>query len=180
MLKKTITFKDLDDNLVTEDFYFNLSKAEVAEMELSREGGLSGFLEKIVEAGNGGEIITTFKSIIRSAVGKRSEDGRRFIKNDEVRDDFFQSDAYSELFMELCTDANAGAAFVRGIVPSDMAELAKLPKTEDVQLPEDDQPPWIREDRDPTKQELMRMSKEEMAQAFARRSDRAEKPSTTE
>ena len=110
MLKKTLTYSDLDGNPVTEDFYFSLSKAEIAEMELSYDGGLQTHLKRIVANKDGAAIIGAFKNILTSSVGRRSEDGRRFIKSDEITQEFMQTDAYSELFMELVTDADASAA----------------------------------------------------------------------
>lgn len=182
MLKKTITFQDLDGNSVTEDFYFNLSKAEVAEMELSFEGGFSEHLKRLgsSEKPNGAEIMSTFKNIILKSVGARSDDGRRFIKNDEVRSAFFESDAYSEFFMELCTDAQAAANFVNAIMPSDMqARLASGQPLTDVPLPEPTPalpatetpesaqiPAWKRENRKPTSQELQAMTPDQLREAW--------------
>ena len=118
MLKKTITFVDYDGNERTEDFYFNLTKAEVAEMEMSAEGGLAKMLEKIVVERDSKRIIETFKDLILRSYGEKSPDGRRFIKSQELRDSFEQTEAYSELFMELAMNAEAAAAFVNGIIPS--------------------------------------------------------------
>lgn len=117
MLKKTITYVDYDGNERTETFHFNLTKAEIAEMELSVEGGISKLIEKIVEDQNGKQIIEIFKDIILKSYGEKSPDGKRFVKNQELRDGFSQTEAYSELFMELATDAIAAAAFINGIVP---------------------------------------------------------------
>lgn len=124
MLKKEISFRDLDDNLVTDTFYFNLSKAELAEMELTRRGGFVAFLERIKDTEDQGEIIKTFKEIILATYGVRDEDGRRFIKSQELTDAFMQTDAYSELFMELATNAEASAEFIRKVVPASLAEEA--------------------------------------------------------
>lgn len=118
MLKKTITYVDFDDNNRTEDFYFNLTKAEVTEMEMSTEGGLAKMLEKIVAAQDSKRIIEIFKDLILKAYGEKSPDGKRFIKNQELRDAFAQTEAYSELFMGLAMNAEMAAAFVNGIVPS--------------------------------------------------------------
>ena len=117
MLKKTITYTDYDGVQRTEDFYFNLSKAEIAEMELSTAGGLDKTINRIVAEQDGARIIALFKDLVLKSYGKKSDDGRRFIKNQELRDDFAQTEAYSDLFMELATDADAAAAFVNGIVP---------------------------------------------------------------
>jgi hypothetical protein len=122
MLKKTITYQDFDGNSVTEDFYFHLTKAQIVEMEVSIDGGLSEHLKAIVKSGKGSTIIETFKSLIAAAYGVRSEDGKSFRKNKELTDDFLQSEAYSAFFMELVTSATAGAEFIRGIVPADMRE----------------------------------------------------------
>lgn len=117
MLKKTVTYTDYNGVERTEDFYFNLTKAEITEMELSTEGGLEAMIRKIVAEKNAPAIIKIFKELVLKAYGEKSPDGRRFIKNDEVRDAFSQTEAYSEIFMELATDADAAAAFVNGITP---------------------------------------------------------------
>jgi hypothetical protein len=120
MLKKTITYKDYNGNTRTEDFYFNLSKAELTEMELSREGGLTAQIEKIVSTQDSKKIIEVFKELILTSYGEKAPDGRRFIKNKELIDAFVQTEAYSELFMELAMDSNAAAAFINGIIPTDI------------------------------------------------------------
>ena len=127
MLKKTITYTDYDGVQRTEDFYFNLSKAEIAEMELSTAGGLDKTINRIVAEQDGARIIALFKDLVLKSYGKKSDDGRRFIKNQELRDDFAQTEAYSDLFMELATDADAAAAFVNGIVPDMSGVQAKAP-----------------------------------------------------
>lgn len=121
MLKKTMTYNDLDGNPVTEDFYFNLSKAEIAELELSQTGGLSGQLKQIVDRADGGAIIKAFKEILVMSYGKRSADAKRFMKSKEISDEFLQTEAYSDLFMELVTNPEASVEFVAGIIPADLA-----------------------------------------------------------
>lgn len=141
MLKKTITYKDLDGNDVTEEFYFNLTVAELAEMELHEEAGLSKKLGDIVKGGNNREIIATFKMILETAIGRRSEDGKRFVKDQEARDNFMQTDAYSVLFMELLTNAEAAAQFIVACMPKDLSDklAGKLPEVmATVQLPSED------------------------------------------
>lgn len=122
MLKKSITYKTFDGEEVTEDFYFNYTKAEIAEMELSRKGGLKEHLERIVAAEDGKEIIREFKSIVLGALGQKSADGKRFIKTQEYRDEFESSEAYSVLFMETLTETDAAIEFVNGIVPQDLKD----------------------------------------------------------
>ena len=117
MFKKTITYTDFDGNQRTEDFYFNLSKAEVVEMEMGVTGGLTQMIHKIIAAQDNRQVLETFKSLILKAYGVKSPDGKRFMKNQEYTDAFVQTEAYSDLFMELATNADAAAAFVNGIVP---------------------------------------------------------------
>lgn len=126
MLKKTITFTDYNGVERTEDFYFNLSKAEVMEMELSTTGGLAEMINKIVSAQDTPSIVKVFKDIILKAYGEKSPDGRRFIKSEELSEAFSQTEAYSELYMELSTNAEAAAKFVNEILP-DAPEKASLP-----------------------------------------------------
>lgn len=120
MLKKVMTYTDFDGVERTESFYFNLTKAELTEMELGTEGGLAEKLQRIVDAKDAPVILRTFKELILKAYGQKSDDGRRFVKNERIRDEFAQTQAYSDLFMELSTNADAAAAFVNGIVPSDL------------------------------------------------------------
>lgn len=122
MLKKTITYTDYNDVERTEDFYFNLSKAEIMEMELGVTGGLAETINKIVAAQDSPAIIKLFKDLVLNAYGEKSADGKRFIKNDEIKEAFSQTEAYSILFMELATDAVKASEFVNGIIPKDIAE----------------------------------------------------------
>ena len=125
MLKKTITYMDYNDVERTEDFYFNLSKAEILEMELSTEGGLQRMIEKIVAAQDMPALSKYFKQIILMSYGEKSPDGKRFIKNDKLREEFSQTEAFSQLYVELATDDQMAADFVNGIIPREVAAEAK-------------------------------------------------------
>lgn len=129
MLKKTITYEDYDGNKRTEDFYFNLSKAEIMEMELSVSGGMTQMLNRIVAEQDSEKIIKTFKEIILKAYGEKSPDGKRFIKSEELSTAFSQTEAFSQLFMELATDADAAAKFVNGIIPVATTQSTPAPVT---------------------------------------------------
>lgn len=122
MLKKTITYTDYNGVERTEDFYFYLSKADLMEMEMGTTGGFAEMIQKVVNAQDAPAIIKIFKDLILKAYGEKSADGKRFIKNDEIRDAFSQTEAYSQLFMELATDSDAAAKFVNGIMPADVSE----------------------------------------------------------
>jgi hypothetical protein len=122
MIKKTITYTDYNDSTRTEDFYFNLSQAEIMEMELSTAGGLAERINKIVAAQDQPAIIKIFKDIICKSYGVKSADGKKFMKSDDILNDFVQTEAYSNLFMELATNADAAAEFINGIVPKNAAK----------------------------------------------------------
>lgn len=217
MLKKTITYDDLDGNPVTEDFYFNYSTAELAEMQMvaDPEGGLESRLKRIIESNDPKQIMGEFKAIIGGAIGRRSEDGKRFIKNDQISQEFMASEAYSELFMEFLTNPASATSFINGLMPKKLQEQAAALGNETVvELPnsgviegvvgdaeaqaskpqpqfekatpfpqsleaavqsnprpngtvqEDDDPPWLKEGRSPTRQEMMKMTQEELRFAF--------------
>lgn len=118
MLKKTMTYTDFDGNQRQEDFYFNLTKAEVLEMEMGIDGGLTQMLNKIVAEKDSKRIVEVFKDLVLKSHGQKSPDGKRFMKSQEIRDAFAQTEAYSDLFIELSMDAKAAAAFVNAIVPA--------------------------------------------------------------
>ena len=120
MLKKTISYVDYNGNERKEDFYFHLSKAELMEMEMGTTGGLAEMIKRIVAAQDAPAIMKIFKDLILKAYGEKSPDGKRFIKNQNLIDEFAQTEAYSQLFMELAMDANKAAEFVNGIMPADI------------------------------------------------------------
>lgn len=177
MIKKTITFEDLDGNVLVEDFYFHLSKADIAEMELSRKGGLTEYLNKIVAEEDGAKLVEMFKDLLTKTVGKRSEDGRRFIKTQEITDEFVQSDAYSEMFIELATNAEQASAFVNGIVPSSMQTAVRAADVQNVDLPAvsdsasvaPSEPAWLTEGRTPTDEEIRNATPAQLQVAFQRK-----------
>ena len=122
MIKKTITFTDFNGNERTEDAYFNLTKAEITKMELSIKGGLAEMIKRIVDAQDTPAIIEVFEDLIKRSYGVKTPDGRGFLKRPEDLEAFMATEAYSQLFMELATDADAASKFVNGIIPADMAK----------------------------------------------------------
>lgn len=117
MYAKKITYTDYNGNERTEELHFNLTKPEVIELQLSTEGGLDKFINKVVEAKDMKNLIALFKQLIQMSYGEKSEDGRRFVKSQEITDNFMQTGAYSELFMLLATNDEEAAKFFNGIMP---------------------------------------------------------------
>ena len=120
MYVKEIEYKDFNGVTRKEKFYFNLTKAEILDMELGKTGGLTEYIQKILAAQDTPEIMALFKKLLLMSYGVKSDDGRRFIKNDQVREDFEQTQAYSDLYMLLALDDNEASKFVNAIVPEDM------------------------------------------------------------
>lgn len=143
MLKKLIKYTDYDGRERSENFYFYMSKAELMEMELGTVGGMQNLIQLIIDKQDIPKIMEAFKTIILKAYGEKSPDGRRFIKSKELSEAFSQTEAYSNLYMELITDANAASAFINGIVPTDIAaaatrkrETEEEPVTEEIKAEE--------------------------------------------
>ena len=124
MLKKEITYEDFNGDEVTETLYFNLSTTELLEMETGVEGGLQRSLERIIEEQNIRKIIEEFKRILLAAYGQRSDNGKRFIKSDELREEFQQTAAFDALFMQMAEDPVGAATFVTGILPKKLTEAS--------------------------------------------------------
>lgn len=170
MLKKTVTYEDFDGNTVTEDLYFNLTKAELLEIESSEQGGFAESMQRIIAANNGKQILAGFKYIILKAYGIR--DGSSFMKSDDIRARFEGSPAYSELFMELATDAQAGAAFVNAVVPRDLAAQVASAGQAELPLPPVETPPEVEQAvydeaaKDLTDEQLRNMSQEDILAYF--------------
>jgi hypothetical protein len=125
MIKKTVTFKDFDGNERTEDFYFHMTEQELTEWEFSVDGGLSGVLTRIINSTDLTKYVEIFKDLLIKSYGVKTPDGRGFIKNKEVLDNFIYTQAFSDIYMELATDDKAAAEFVNGIIPASLKEKAK-------------------------------------------------------
>lgn len=131
MYKKTITYEDYNGVERTEDFWFNLTKAELMKMEMSTQSGMSDLLQKMMRESDNKRLTELFEELILNAYGEKSLDGKRFVKSKELSEAFSQTEAYSELFFELATNADSAIAFIKGIIPSSLsAELDKVDKEE--------------------------------------------------
>lgn len=135
MFKKTITYTDYNGNQRTENFYFGLNRAELMDMELTTVGGMRQLLELIIAKQDIPKIIDTFKKLIRASYGEKSPDGRRFIKSEELTEAFVQTEAYTELYLEMLQDADKAAAFINGIMPAEV--IASMKEQEEKQKSED-------------------------------------------
>jgi hypothetical protein len=132
LLKRAITYESFDGETVTEDFYFHISKADLTKLELSKfsDGGLEASLRKMMNARDGASIMEELDKIIMLSVGVKSEDGRRFVKTEAIREDFKSSPAYEVIFMELVTNAEKAAEFIAACIPGniDVSELQEKSK----------------------------------------------------
>lgn len=136
MLKRDIKYTDFDGNEVTETFYFNISKHEIIELEVGHQGGMEEFLKKMVKLNDQKALFAEFKRLILLSVGQKSPDGKRFVKTEELKQEFEQSAAFDELIMEFFMSEDAAANFVRGVLPSDVSgamDQATLPPPPNIQ-----------------------------------------------
>ena len=122
MVVEKIKYTDFNGLEREEEFMFNLTEAEITEMELTTDGGLSDSIKKIIAAQDTPQIIKVFKMLLLKSYGEKSADGRRFVKSDKLSEEFAQTNAYSQLFMKLATDDKAAVAFINGIMPDSMQE----------------------------------------------------------
>lgn len=138
MFSRTFEYTGYDGQPHKDTWWFNLSEAELYKLELSNLGGMNGMMNRLLRESKPGEIVEVFESLILSAVGERSVDGRKFIKNQEIRDDFYQSKAYSDLFVELVSSGEKLAEFLKGAIPAEVA--AELAKAEEEKKAEENKP----------------------------------------
>lgn len=124
MFNITEKYTDYNGNERTETFSFNLTKAEMTEMQLSVNGGLTAMIDNIVKAEDTASLVKIFKELVLKAYGEKSIDGKRFVKSEELSKAFSETEAYSQIFMRLATDADAASKFVNGIIPSDISKAA--------------------------------------------------------
>lgn len=117
MIKETVKYIDYNGVEREDTLYFHFNKAEIAMMQMSVEGGMGERIQKIIDAKDQQEIIKLFKKLVLDSYGIKSEDGKRFEKSEQLRTEFEQSEAYSELFMTLATNTDEAIKFVNGILP---------------------------------------------------------------
>lgn len=120
MIVYTETYTDYDGNQRTEDFRFHFNQAELMDMEMSTEGGFSARVNRIINANSQTELFQIMKTFVLDAFGVKSEDGRRFMKDEEIRRSFQECPAYSKIFMRLATNSDEAAKFINGVTPEDM------------------------------------------------------------
>lgn len=125
MYKVHEKYTDYDGNERVEDFYFNLTKAEITDMELTTEGGMSAMLNRIIAAKDTAKLIAVFKDLILKSYGQKSADGRRFIKSAELTKEFTETPAYSQIYLRLATDDKAATEFVNNVIPKDLQNEVK-------------------------------------------------------
>ena len=129
MVKETIRYTDWFDNEREEDYYFNLMQSELVEMEMTLGGSLEYYIQKISKEQNMSELWKLFKNIVLKAYGEKSNDGKRFIKSEELRQKFEQSPAYDTLIMKLIQDAEYAAQFINQLMPKELVEQAQNRQT---------------------------------------------------
>lgn len=118
MIKKTVTYVDYNGVERTEDKYFNLSKAELVKMQYSEKGGMAENLQRAIDSNDEQQLMTIFDDLIVKSYGVVSPDGKTFVKNDEIRSEFVNSEAYSEIFMDLISNLDNATEFINGIIPA--------------------------------------------------------------
>lgn len=122
MHKEVVTYTDYNGVEKTGEYFFNLNKAELLKLENSVQGGFTAMVQRAINADNQPEVFAAFEDLIRRSYGVKTLDGSGFVKRQEDYDAFVATEAYSELFWKLATDAEAGSAFVNGIIPANLAK----------------------------------------------------------
>lgn len=137
MIKKRMTYEDFNGETRTEDFWFHMSEVDLLEMDSKYPGGMQGFIQKMIDTQDAAEMFKLAKEIIELSYGQKSLDGRTFEKSPELTRSFTQTQAYVDLFMEIGTDADKAAEFIKGIMPAKVvaAALAKENEAKVKELP---------------------------------------------
>ena len=131
MFKKTITYKDFDGKDIKEDFYFNFTRAEILEMQLEETGGLAEKLQRIINTQDVPSIIKVFKDLILRAFGQKSQDGKRFIKSEEISKEFSQTNAFADLYIELATNEQAATEFINNVIPAEQLKELQVKESQE-------------------------------------------------
>lgn len=176
MLKKTLSYTNLDGEKITEDFYFNMTKAELIKLNLKEGEGFQEYLNRIIESGDGAAIIENFEKIVRLSYGVRTADGK-FKKDPDDFDAFMATEAYSDFFLELVTDAKASSEFIKAVMPDNLVEeVEQAQKTIGTRSVQDVVPMEISNVEAVTKAELRKMTKAELMAAYKKKNEALKNP----
>lgn len=176
MLKKTLSYTNLDGEKITEDFYFNMTKAELIKLNLKEGEGFQEYLNRIIESGDGAAIIENFEKIVRLSYGVRTADGK-FKKDPDDFDAFMATEAYSDFFLELVTDAKASSEFIKAVMPDNLVEeVEQAHKTIGTRSVQDVVPMEISNVEAVTKAELRKMTKAELMAAYKKKNEALKNP----
>ena len=167
MLKQRIKYEDYNGVEREEDFYFNFTKLELMETDLSW-GGFEAVVEELTQTEDAQKAYGLFKELVLASHGVKSDDGKRFVKGPEVRKAFEESPACSELIISFLQNPELSISFVQGVLPKQLVDEVNAAKGQDPGQTE--LPLWLKEDREPTRQEIMSMTREELAEAMRRKS----------
>lgn len=124
MLKQPLTYTNFDGVEVTEDFYFNISRSELVQMEINTPGGYVNYLQRLIDSKDTPSIMEAFLDLVKKSYGIKSPDGKKFIKSPEIVDDFVNSAAYDELYVKFMTDTDFASNFAIGVLPKNIDTLA--------------------------------------------------------
>lgn len=106
MLKQQVKYEDFDGNTQTETLYFNLNRMELISFQ-KRYGSenMENYINKLIEEKQIEPMYDLLNDFVLTAYGVKSEDGKRFIKNDQIREEFKQSLAYESLIEDFHDDS---------------------------------------------------------------------------
>lgn len=129
MISETIKYIDYNGNEREDTFYFNLSKSEIWRLEIGEKGEFTKRIQAMSSEMDQSKIWNLFEEVVTMAVGKKSEDGRRFDKSPEAKAEFLESEAYSEFLEMLLTgdhgkDPQFAEKFLNGLISSASANTS--------------------------------------------------------
>lgn len=120
MVRREIKFTDFNGKSQTEVGYFNINKAELGKLQMRHNGTYLDYLKLLSERKKVEEMYNFVYELILDSYGEKDPEGRKFIKTPEMRTDFEQSLAFSEMIVDLVSNPDDLANFVKGIMPPDL------------------------------------------------------------
>ena len=128
MWKFTAEYEDWNGNPRKRELLFNLTVAEMYSLQNSVKGGIETYYQRILDEQDNVALYKRFEDLVKLTYGVKSDDGERFIKNDEVYNSFKESAAYDVFMQYLLTTEDGAAKFINGIMPTKVKAKLNTPE----------------------------------------------------
>jgi hypothetical protein len=129
MFKHNIDYVDFNGTERNEDFYFHLSSVEVTRLEAEIGRDLNTHIKELTANQDMKTLLDFLERILLGAYGRKTSDGKSFIKNKDLRTEFEYSNAYAEIFEQMLTNPDLAKKFGEAVADNGKSKKNQVQPT---------------------------------------------------